>query len=232
MLKRLLFCIAVLGCVSFVYGMQSTVDFSNVCSFANVNVVDIRSDVGDISIKPSDNHETIVTFDGKADIVDISQQDGKLIVENQQKSSFSFFSNKVDFCIYIPDDVHSAYINLGSGMVDVESPMKKLSVVGGKLDVVIRKMNGDIKIIAGKCTVKYIGERKSTDQKLKFDIAAGNMTFKAFLSDEFRSICNRLISHATNLRETFLPASNDDADIIIEGNCGSADIFVKKLSEM
>lgn len=232
MFNNLLFGIAVLGCASYVSEMQPTDDFPNVRSFSNVNVVDIRSNGGDINIKPSSSYKTIVTFDGSPDAVDIFQHGGKLSVENKQKSYFSFFNTKVNFCIYTPSSVHSADINLGDGRVAVESPMRKLSVAGGNLDILIREMKGDIKISAGKCNVKYIGETRTLDEKSKFDISAGHVTFTAFLSDAFRSMCNWLRSPATRLRETFLPVRNDDADLIIEGSCGSADISVKKLSDM
>lgn len=232
MFNNLLLGIAALGCVSCAFGMQTTVDFPNVRSFSNVNIVDIRSNGGDIDIKPSSTHETIVTFDGSPDAVDIFQHGERLSVENRQKSYFSFFNTKVNFCIYTPSSVHSADISLGDGRVAVESPIRKLSVAGGNLDIFIREMRGDVKISAGKCNVKYIGETRNLNEKLKFDISAGHVTFTAFLSDAFRSMCNWLRSPATKLRETFIPIRNDDADLIIEGSCGSADISVKKLSDM
>ena len=174
--------IALCGCISNTYGMQS-VGYSNSQTFSGIDTIIIHNNDGNICVKPSLSNETIVTFNGSPDNADIFRNNGRLTIENKQKSYFSFFNPKVDFCIYSPSSVRNIDISLGGGKVAVETQVQKLAISGGDLDILLKDMKGDMRISGGKCNVRYIGEIKTLNENVSFDISSGHLTLDALRND-------------------------------------------------
>lgn len=200
-------------------------------TFSGISSLQISSNSGTVRIQQSQDTQTVVSYDGHADII---QNGSQLVVENLQKGFFSFLSpSRCNFCINIPANVNSVDISIGDGEAIINSDnINRLNISGGNIKTHLKEMKGEIRLSAGNCDVNYYCSTLNRGQKVAFDVSSGKLNFNAFLAQSFTGFCSLLRGAAIKISEVFLPMkSNDQADISINGRCASANISVKELME-
>ena len=176
--------IALCGCISNASGIQR-VYYSNTRILSKeINTIIIHNNYGDICVQSSPSNATLVSFNCSSDDIDICETNGILTIRNKQKSCFRFFNPQIiNFYIYFPSSVRNMDINLRRGKVTVETQAPTLTISGGYLDILLKDMKGDMRISGGKCNVRYIGEIKTLNENVSFDISSGHLTLDALRND-------------------------------------------------
>lgn len=221
-------------CIENTYAMQWPSQqelFVNQQEFVGINSLTISGNSGTVIVQPSTNDKTIVSYDNQAEII---REGNRLIVEGpQQRSFFSFFSPACNFRINIPVSVTDLKLNTGQGNMTIDgSHLKNLDISGGNVNVMLKGMRGNVSIRCGSCMVSYLAAEMQGGSKAIFDCDSGSFDFTAYLSDAFTGFCSLIRSASLQIKEVFLPTTNEDkADIVLRGRSGAAKISIKKAGE-
>ncbi len=204
---------------------------ANAHSFASVQRLNVESDAGNVFIKDSLSDHATVCFESEdLDGISVEQVEDVLNVVNHAKSGWFWRgSRSVDFYISVPSSISVTEVKIGKGNVYDSSRVKNKTIAGGEIDFFGRDSYGDISFFAGKGSINLLYRNDSPEQpKVKCAVNSGKVTITTFLSDSFKTVGNVLKTPAM-IFNSFLPfRESDDADFVVAGEAGSANVNISK----